>query len=136
MSTSIQETPPRTSFAIMSSAVKKDFIPSPEELKNINSFMMCRWISNHPAGVQVANMLNNATDIPIDAQYWFVRSTMHNIRYIAYQKKSSDIDKDLEVLSNHYQCNIALAKQYYKILPKEELNKILTKYNHVGKIKW
>ena len=124
-----------TTFAIMASAVKKDFIPTEAELKTINSFMMCRWISNHPVGIEIANFLNNATEIPIDVQYWFVRNTMHNVRYITYPKKTSAADKDIETLTKYYDCNYAVAKQYYKILPKEELEKILNKYKHIGRTK-
>lgn len=133
--TSVVPQEKRTGFAIMASAVKKDFVPTNEELKSINSFMMCRWVSNHPVGIEVANFLNNATDIPINVQYWFVRSTMHNIRYIAVPKKNSDIDKDVDILANHYQCNYILARQYYMMLPKDERDIILGKYKNIGKIK-
>lgn len=124
-----------TGFAIMASAIKKDFIPSPEEIKSINSFMMCRWISNHPLGVEVSNIINNATDIPIETQYWLVRSMMNNVRYIKYPKKTSDEDKDITIIAEHYKCNFLQAKQYYKILPEEERNKLLNKYKNFGRVK-
>lgn len=130
-----QEPAQHTSFAIMASSIKKDFIPTRDELKTINSFMFCRWLSNSPVGIEIANYLNNAIDIPIEVQYHFVRSTMHNVRYIAYPKKTDENNKDIEVLATHYKCNYLQAKQYYKILPSEELEKILTKYKHIGKTK-
>jgi hypothetical protein len=125
----------RTSFAIMASSVKKDFIPTLAELNTINSYMMCKWLSNHPVGIEVANFINNATDLPIEVQYQFVRATMHNIRYISFPKKTSPIDDVLDIISDHYKCSYSIAKQYYKILPEAEVEKILKKYKHIGRVK-
>jgi hypothetical protein len=125
----------KTSYSVMMSAIKKDFIPNEAELKTINSFMMCRVISNHPAYITLANFINNATDIPLVAQYWFVRSTNYNVRFIAPIKKTSEIDSDINVLADHYQCNYQLARQYYKLMPVDVRDKIIAKYKHIGRTK-
>lgn len=125
----------RTPYAVMNSAINKKFIPTLDEIKTVNSFMLCRTISNHPLGVEVANFINNAYDIPIEVQYWFVRSTLNKVNYISYPKKQANNDKDIEIIAEHFECNYMQAKQYYKMLPEDERNKILVKYKHIGRTK-
>lgn len=126
---------PPSTFAIMSSTIKKDFIPTDDEIASINSFMMCRWLSNHPMGVEVANFINNNTDLPINVQYWFVRSAMNGIKYIAYPKGIDKKDEVLEIISKHYDCNFEIAKEYLRLLPPSEKDRIIAIYKNVGKIK-
>ena len=125
----------RTMFSIMASAIKKDFTPTLEEINSINPFMFCRWLSNSPLGIDYANYFNNAIDIPMFAQYHFIRNTVDNVKYIVNIKKDTSNNAEIEILSEYYSCSYAVAKQYHKILPADELEKILIKYRHIGRTK-
>lgn len=135
MSKEIKEVKLRPMFDVFGSIIKKDFIPNNDELKSMNSFVMCKWLSNSPSCIEVANFINNVSDndMPINVQYWFARSVIKNVKHIPYPKKDSSIDKDIEILSDHFECNYELAKTYYKILPAEEREKIIKKYKHIGR---
>lgn len=122
-------------FQIMKSAIDRTFIPNQSEMNQINSFLFTRWISNHPFGIKIAEFINNSTDVPINAQYWLARSTLQSVRYIAYPKKEDTKDKDIQLLSEHYNINYSLAREYHRMLPKEELEKIKNKYRHIGRTK-
>lgn len=124
----------RSSYNLMVSIVKKDIVPRENEYEKINSFFLCRWLSNHPYGVMVSNYINTHPDIPMKGQYWLARGAMHGIKYIAQQKKDNTKNEEIQILSKHYKCNIELANRYYKLLPKNELQKILDMYKE-GKIK-
>lgn len=125
---------PPSPYEIMRSSVKKDFVPTEEQIKSINSFIMCRWLSNHPLGLELANYINTNYDMSIINQYWLVR-WMKGIQYIAYVKKEEEINSDIELLMKYYNCNANLANRYLKIISKEQLEDIRKMYRTGGKIK-
>lgn len=118
----------KTPYEVMASTIKKDFIPTDDEIKTMNSFIMCRWLSNHPVGVELANYINTNFTMDITIQYWLVRSYMKGIKYIAYPKKDNDKNENIELICNHYNCNVSIAKSYLKLLTKEHLDEIKKLY--------
>lgn len=128
-------TEPRKMYDIQNSILKKDFIPTDQEIKTLNSFLMCRWLSSHPYGVEVANYINSHHNLPMETQYWFARSLIHGIKYIGFPKKEKGNVELIEIICKEYKCNINVAKQYIGILPEEETNKLIKKYNSGGRIK-
>ena len=126
----------KTPYSIMKSAVDKSFEPSIEEMKSVNSFFLTRYISNDPSTIYIANILNcNARNIPVDAQYKFIRnSTMEKVAFINYPKKDKLItDKDLKLIIEYYKCSEIVAKEYVKILGPEKTQEILDKYKNISK---
>lgn len=114
----------------MKSAVDKTFEPSEEEIKTINSFFLIRYISNDPSTIYIANVLNCSKNIPVNAQYKFVRnSTMDRVSFVNYPKKEkTSTTKELKLVMQYYKCNESTAKEYIKILGVKETQKIIQKY--------
>lgn len=128
----------KTPYSIMKSAVDKSFEPTEEELKTVNSFFLTRYVSNDPSTIYIANILNcNVKNIPIEAQYKFIRnSTMEKVAFINYPKKERIIsDKELKIIMLHYNCNENIAKEYVKIMGIEKTQEILDKYKDIKKFK-
>ena len=125
----------RNSYQVMTSILKKDFIPTEEEIKSLNSWMITRWLSNHPYGIEIANYINNNHNMPLHAQYWLARNKVFGIKYIPYPKKESDKNEVYEIFSNHYNCRLEIAKEMVSRLPQSEIDKIVNMYKNVGRIK-
>lgn len=120
-------------YEVMTSAYKKDFIPSTNELNLLNSFMLCRWMSNNIDSVEFANFINNNTDIPINAQYWGARSIMNKVSYISRPQKDDKLNEYEECIRRYYNVSFDVAKQYCKMLPLEKQEEIFNKFKG-GKI--
>ena len=122
-----------TKYNIMKSAVDKKINPSPEEIESINSFFLIRYVSNDPASIYIANALNCRPNIPIYAQYKFIRySTLDKVAFIAYPKKEFKVNpKTLKILCNHFKVNEQIAKEYIKILGDDKVDEILKKYEGI-----
>jgi len=121
----------KTSYSVMKSAVDKSFVPTPSEIKALNSFFLVRYISNDPNTIYIANALNCNYRIPIEAQYNFVRnSTLNKVSFITYQKKEKFVtDKEMKILMRHFNTKENVVKEYIKILGKDKTKEILDKYS-------
>ena len=125
-----------TPYNVMKSSVDKSFKPTEEEIKTLNSFFLVRYISNDPNSIYIANILNcNVKNIPIEAQYNFVRnSTLSKVAFINYPKKEKLVsDKELKLIMSYYKCSANVAKDYIKILGTEKTQEILEKYKNIKK---
>jgi len=120
----------------MKSAIKKDYNPTPDEIKSLNSFFLVRYISNDPNTIYIANALNCNTNIPIDAQYKLVRnSTLDRVAFINYPKKEKVLDgKSLKIIMYHFKVNETIAIEYVKTMGKEETKKVLDMYKNIKDI--
>jgi hypothetical protein len=120
----------------MKSSVDKSFDPTKEEIKSLNSFFLVRYISNDPNSIYIANILNcNVKNIPIEAQYNFVRnSTLSKVAFINYPKKEKLVtDKELKLIMQYYKCSSKVAKDYIEVLGPEKTQEILEKYKNIKK---
>jgi hypothetical protein len=120
----------RTPYDIMKSSVNKTFVPTQDEIRKVNSFFLIRYVSNDPNTIYVANALNCYPNIPIEAQYNFIRnSTLDKVSFINYPKKEQLIkNTDLKILMRHFKVNETVAKEYAEILGQEKIQEILLKY--------
>lgn len=119
----------KSNYAIQMSSVKKDFIPTPREMKTINSYMFMRAIINHPKGAILARVIDESkVNIPQKVQYWWVRSVFHNINSIRTCAIPSTKNAILEFLSTHYNCSWSVANDYYKILGDEGVSELKKLY--------
>lgn len=125
----------RNPYQVMTNILKKEFKPSDEEMKSVNSFMMVRWLSNHPQSIAVANYINNNHTMDIVQQYTLAYNTVHGIKYIANKGKEKHNDEVLDILSEHYNLRYELAKEYLKMLPEEEVQRIVGMYKNTGRVK-
>lgn len=124
-----------TNYNVMKSAVDKKIVPTLDEIKQINSFFLVRYISNDPASIYIANALNCNFKIPIESQYKFIlNSTLDKVAFINYPKKERLLkDKDMKIITRHFGINESVAKDYIKILGPKKVEEILEKYKHIRK---
>ncbi len=122
-----------TNYNIMKSAVDGKIDPTPEEISKINSFFLVRYVSNDPASIYIANALNCRQNIPIYAQYKFIRySTLDKVAFISYPKKEFKISaKTIKIICKHFNINETVAKDYIKIMGDERTEEIVKKYEGI-----
>ena len=125
----------RNPYQVMTNILKKEFKPTEEEIRGINSFMMTRWLSNHPHSIAVANYINNNHTLDIVQQYNFAYNAVHGIKYIAQRKKEVFDDEEIDVISEHYNLRYELAKEYVRMLPKELIKEIVDMYKNTGRVR-
>jgi hypothetical protein len=125
-----------TTWDIINSVFKKDFVPTDEEFKQLNSFMLCRTLSNSPLGIEVANFINcNHSTLDIKMQYWFARSALQAVKFIGYPKKDKEENENIKYVASEYNCSDEVARRYLKILPKDQLDALKEKHTHIGRTK-
>lgn len=106
--------------------------PSDEEIKKIQSFIFCRWLSGNQFTIQAANMINQYACIPIENQYKMIKTAFGGkIKFIPYPKSlKGDDSKNIEYLSKYFKISIREAKMYLEFISKEEMKKIINLYNN------
>jgi hypothetical protein len=119
----------RNSWNVMSSAFKKDFYPTEEEIKDISSFVFCRFLSNHPFGALIVNFINVYPEVPIENQYQLVRYSMPKIQYLKYPStKKIAKTEELENVMEYYNCSEKTALEYLELMSDEEKERIMKKF--------
>lgn len=103
---------------------KKDLLKdNPENAKEYSAFMVNRGLSFYPDTVLIANEMNLYPDIPAASQYYYYMSAVRKgNRYSEWHKKKKD--DDLDLVQMVYQVRRDIAKQYLKLLSKEDLEKL------------
>jgi len=118
-------------YKIMTS-VLTSYSPTDEEKKSINSFFLCRWLSNSPRAIFISSIINRYyKEIPPSIQYDFVKDTLSRdgIKYIKYSKKEQAPEKTIENISKFYKVSIVDAKSYFDLMDDEEKNKFKHLYD-------
>jgi hypothetical protein len=123
----------KTSFQIMTS-VLKTYNPTLEEKQSINSFFFCRFLSNHPLSIALANALNRFyKEIPVNIQYDitkdFFKNRKEKIKFIQFPKKESEDNKVIDNISRYYKISIETATGYFNLMADDEKLKFKDIYN-------
>jgi len=99
--------------------------------KQYNPYIVNRGFALHSDTILHANEMNIHHHLFKGAQYHYylgiLRSRDRRSKWHKLEKNA-----DLDAIQEYYQCNRIVAKQYLKVLPSEELNRISEKMN-VGK---
>lgn len=109
-------------YKVMTS-ILTNYKPTKEEKLSINSFFLCRWLSNSDRAIHISNTINRYyKEIPVDIQYDFVKGVLieGGIRYIKYAKKEEEPIKTIQNISKFYNISIDNAKQYYSLMDEQE----------------
>lgn len=109
-------------YKVMTS-ILTNYKPTKEEKLTINSFFLCRWLSNSDRAIHISNTINRYyKEIPVDIQYNFVKGVLQKdgIRYIKYAKKEEEPIKTIQNISKFYRISIDNAKQYYSLMDAQE----------------
>lgn len=114
---------------------KKDLIKDsdlPEETeKKYNPFITNKAFSFHMDTILHANEMNMKHWLFKDAQYrYYLGSLRPRFRKAEWVKLGKD--SDLDAIQQHFQCNRSIAKQYMKVLSKENLELINNKVSKGG----
>ena len=109
-------------YRVMTS-ILTNYQPSLEEKLSINSFFLCRWLSNSTKAIHISNIINRYyKEIPVNIQYDFVKDTLHKdgVKYIKYAKKEEEPIKTIQNISKFYNITLDNAKQYYALMDDKE----------------
>lgn len=99
------------------------------DVQNIDSFVMCRWLSGDPRSIFVANQLNRYYNIPVDKQYQFAQYLLkHKVKYLRYYKNATCTADDYRNISRYYNISFEKAVEYAKLMSREELEYINSLY--------
>jgi len=122
---------PLTSYQVMTSVLKPKIKPSEEEIKRINQFFFCRFLSSDKRSVQIASFFNvYYKELPIVIQYNIAKQAISGrISWINFSGKEKAItDKVTLNLSRFYNLSINDAIEYEKLLTKDQKDHFRTLY--------
>lgn len=131
----IEEKTKRTPmFQTMATIVNKKYWPTEEDINQISSFMMVRYISNDAHGVLMGVYIDYFSKMPLTAQYRLLRYSLSDkISYIKFPKKEkADNQEELEIIMKKYKVNERLGMRYLKILPQEKIDYLISLYTDFG----
>jgi uncharacterized protein with NRDE domain len=118
------EKPSPFAFLTAVSETKKDIVnKSADVIKDYVPYITNRGFSFFPDSVLHANDMNLYTDIPAMSQYYYY---MASLRKRSRKSKWFKLEKndDLELVKNVYQVRSEIAKQYLKLLSKDDIAKL------------
>ena len=112
---------------------KKNLIDEDPSLeKGYSPYIINRIFSGHLDSIMFANEMNRYHFLPKKIQYDFMLNTLRvKKRFSPWLKK--DTIKDLEIVKRYYGYSDEKAKQTLRILNKEQLNFIKSKFETGGK---
>jgi len=124
-------------FNTLSSLVNKKKIEKKSIEKDFSSYMAMSWLSNN---MQAAYQANKFNILPLSSsmsklvQYNFIKENIKIKRntFIKFKKTDKDIEIIREAVARYYNVNNFRAKEYMKLLNKEEIRKILTTMSYSG----
>ena len=102
--------------------IRNSDIPEHTE-KMYNAFIVNRGFTNFEDTILHANEMNMRHDLFGGAQFDYYRSFLRKRKRFSKWPKA-DKDKDLDAIQEVYQCNRTVAKQYLKVLNKEQLETV------------
>ena len=100
--------------------------------KNYPSYIINRCFSGHLDAIMFANEMNQYSFLPKKMQYDFFLNTLRVKKRFSPWLRKDDI-KDLDYVKRYYGYSNEKAKQILKILSKEQLNFIKSKFETGGK---
>jgi intein-encoded DNA endonuclease-like protein len=115
--------------------------PKEDEINEINSYVLIRWLSGNKNTVLPANIIN-LNPPPIQNQYRFLddyfqlAKIKNNVKYIHYikdDKLSKTFLDGVENVQKFYNVNFETAKEYWALMDKKEQKRFKEMYKE-GKI--
>ena len=104
----------------------------PSEIKNYPPYIINRCFSGHLDAIMFANEMNQYHFLPKKMQYDFLLNTLRpKKRFSPWLRK--DTIKDLDYVKRYYGYSNEKAQQALKILTKDQLNFIKSKFETGGK---
>ena len=110
----------------------KETPEDPAEIKNYPPYIINRCLSGHLDCVMFVNEMNRYHFLPKKIQYDFLLNSLRTKKRFAPWLRKDEI-KDLELVKRYYGYSNEKAKQALKILTKEQLNFIRSKFETGGR---
>lgn len=106
------------------SGTKKDLLKdNPDNAKAYKAYVVNHGLSFYPDTVLLANEMNLYPEIPVESQYYYYMSAIRKgNRYSEWHKPKKN--EDLDLVQKVYQVRREIAKQYLKLLSKDDLDKL------------
>ena len=112
---------------------KKNLIDEDPSLeKEYSPYIINRIYSGHLDSVMFANEMNKYSFLPKKTQYDFLLNTLRSKKRFSPWLRKDEI-KDLDLVKRYYGYSNEKAKQALRILTKEQLNFIKSKYETGGR---
>ena len=100
--------------------------------KDYSPYIINRCLSGHIDAIMLVNEMNMNSFLPKKMQYdFYINSIRRRKRFSPWMRKE-EID-NLNVIKKYYQCSNEKAKEILKILNKEQVNFIKSKFEIGGK---
>ena len=117
-------------YKVMTS-ILTTYEPTYDEKMTLNSFFMCRYLSNDYRGVVVANLVNYYyNQLPLNIQYDFAKQVLYGeIKFIQTPKKEKLDSKLLDNISRFYKVNFDHAIEYSELMTDEDKEEFRTMYD-------
>jgi len=106
-------------------------LPLDTNIKAYSSFMVNRGFSQHPDTIFYANEMNKYSTAPIRAQYDFYRYSLRPRKRYGKWAKSPKAQKDIELISKHYNYSREKAEAIIDLFTPDELTTLRKKYHDI-----
>lgn len=113
---------------------KQPIDESKEEFeKGYSKYMINRFFSCEKSFVMLAKEMNR-DGITNEMHFDFMDTIIpKSNKFIRYNLKKSKVDKEIKYIADFYQCSLQHAKQYRKLISKEDMKKIKDFFEKRGK---
>lgn len=113
-------------FKVLSTCLKGPRA-SDEDIEQLSSWMLCRWLEGDPRTVHIANAINALYNMPIAAQYDFVRGMLHGkLGFIRFPKTPKRVSDEITLkIAEHFRCNPDLVPEILSLMGEEEKRSFL-----------
>jgi hypothetical protein len=94
--------------------------------KQYNAYIINRGFSYFEDTILHANEMNQRTEMFLDGQFrYYLNALRKRKRFSKWHK--AEPSEDLDAIQEVYQCNRTVAKQYYKVLSKDQMEHVHSK---------
>jgi len=101
--------------------------------KSYSPYMINRFFSCEKSFLMLVKEMNQ-DGITKEMHFDFLDTVIpKSNRFIRYNLKKAKIDKEIEYISKFYECSIQHAKQYHKLISKEDMKTIKNYFEKRGK---
>lgn len=113
-------------FQVFNKILKSREPLTEDESKKVNSWMFCKFLASDPRTIQVANVYNLYSFIPLNTQIQTFRDFNANrIQFIKYIPSKTYTDENIKTIARHFNVSYSNASEYMEFLSSKEIASIL-----------
>jgi hypothetical protein len=124
-------------FDVLKSIIDKKQVPPEDISKHYAGVPAIKWLSANPMACYEANKINSCRGnkyVPAEAEYMYLKNAikLKKNTYIPFDKKSEQNEVLIAAVAHYYKCSPEIAKEYLRILKKDEFIKISSRLTRGG----